>query len=488
MNPFAPRTYGTLQRVTDRVYIFRNIVNSAVILGDEAIAVVDTQVNEVLAERLLKSIRTVSGKPIRYAINTHYHWDHTGGNYVFKDVGAQVVSSAQTKAFIEERTPRQKAFLQSRGFELGPDPYMADITVSAPHDLDLGNQRLHLEQLGSAETDDAMTVQVPQENCVLAGDTVMTGSFPIFGQPVMDEGLMGTTTWLDTIARIERLQPDHILPGHGPVAHQAELDLLKRIQRYFLDEVALRVERQMPLPDLLDDLERQLPDWITALPVVWGTPRYAMLRVYRGLTQETAAEPGWQQYKPSAIPPGNAAAVDATCAALVTLREFQAVASELEEGGDMGGAIAVARRATAALPDEPAAWVALAEGLIRSSRRVSSVLEKGDFFVEAVAAMHHALELDPHHLGAHLSIGRFMIMRAYRNGDNPEAGMAHLRQVLDRLPSPAQGPQAALAAQAHFYIGMGHRTKGDESQALACFQTALDGLPGFEPALLAQQP
>jgi glyoxylase-like metal-dependent hydrolase (beta-lactamase superfamily II) len=186
MNPFAPRTYGTLRRVTDRVYIFRNIVNSAVILGDEAIAVVDTQVNEVLAERLLKSIRTVSDKPIRYAINTHYHWDHTGGNYVFKDVGAQVVSSAQTKVFIAERTPRQKAFLQSRGFELGPDPYTADFTVSAPHDLDLGNQRLHLEQLGSAETDDAMTVQLPQENCVLAGDTVMTGSFPIFGQPVMD--------------------------------------------------------------------------------------------------------------------------------------------------------------------------------------------------------------------------------------------------------------------------------------------------------------
>ncbi|MDH3603128.1 MAG: MBL fold metallo-hydrolase [Candidatus Tectomicrobia bacterium] len=487
MNPFAPRTYGTLQRVTDRVYIFRNIVNSAVIVGDEAIAVVDTQVNEVLAERLLTSIRAVSDKPIRYAINTHYHWDHTGGNYVFKNAGAQVVSSAQTKAFIEERTPRQKAFLQSRGFELGPDPYTADLTVSEPHDLDLGNQRLHLEQLGSAETDDAMTVQAPQENCLLAGDTVMTGSFPIFGQPVMDEGLMGTTTWLDTIAHIERLQPDHVLPGHGPVAYQPELDLLKRIQRYFLDEVAVRVERQMPLPDLLDDLERQLPHWITALPVVWGTPRYAMLRVYRGLTRETAAEPGWQHYKPSAIPPGNATAVDAACASLVTLREFQAAASELEEGGDMGSAIDVARRATTALPDEPAAWVALAEGLIRGSRRVLSVLEKGDFFVEAVAAINHALELDPYHLGAHLSLGRFMIMRAYRNGDKPDDGMAHLRRVLESLASPARGPQAALAAQAHFYTGMGHRTNGDESQALVCFQTALASLPGFEPALLAQQ-
>jgi hypothetical protein len=115
------------------------------------------------------------------------------------------------------------------------------------------------------------------------------------------------------------------------------------------------------------------------------------------------------------------------------------------------------------------------------------VLEKGDFFVEAVAAMNHALELDPHHLGAHLSIGRFMIMRAYRNGDKPDEGMSHLRRVIESVASPARGPQAALAAQAHFYTGMGHRTNGDESRALACFQTALACLPGFEPALLAQQ-
>src|SRR5262245_51588330 len=67
MNPYAPRTYGSLQRVTERVYIFRNIVNSAVILGDEAIAVIDTQVNEALARRLLQHIRTLSDKPIRYA-------------------------------------------------------------------------------------------------------------------------------------------------------------------------------------------------------------------------------------------------------------------------------------------------------------------------------------------------------------------------------------------------------------------------------------
>ena len=129
----------------------------------------------------------------------------------------------------------------------------------------------------------------------------------------------------------------------------------------------------------------------------------------------------------------------------------------------------------------------LADVLIRGSRSVPSVLEKGDYFVEAVRAMQRALELDPAHLGAHLSMGRFEMMRAYRNGDDPAAGMAHLQQVIDRIPAAARGPQAALAAQAHFYTGIGYRTRGDEVQARVCFQTALDYVPGFQPALLAQQ-
>lgn len=487
MNPFAPRTYGSLQRVTDRVYIYRNIVNSVVVLGEDAIAIVDTQVNETLAARLLQQVRALSDKSIRYAINTHYHWDHTGGNYVFKDAGAMVLSSARTREFIQTRTPRQKAFLLSRGFELGPDPYLADETVAEPREIDLGNQRLSLQLLGRAETDDAMAIYLPQEGCVVAGDTVMTGSFPIFGQPVMNEGLMGTTDWLETLATIQSLHPDHILPGHGPLAYEQEIELLTRIQRYFLEEVAARVSRHMPLPELLGDLESQLPEWITAIPVTWGTPRYAILRVYRGLVNSPDGEPGWQHYKPSAIPAEDEEKVDAACTTLTELRAFYEVAREFEEGGDMGSAIAVARRASAVAPTESAVWVFLAELLIRGARHVASVLEKGDFFSEAQQALHRALELDPSDVSTHIAFGRFKVMRAYRNGDDPAEGMSHLRQVIDSISIPPQGPDRALLAQAHFYLGMGYRTTGNEQQAVTCFDTALGYLPGFEPARLAQQ-
>ena len=63
----------------------------------------------------------------------------------------------------------------------------------------------NLNAMGDAETDDATTVHLPDEGLACAGDTVMTGSFPIFGQPVMNEGLMANRSWLEAVARIRAL-------------------------------------------------------------------------------------------------------------------------------------------------------------------------------------------------------------------------------------------------------------------------------------------
>lgn len=127
-SPFAPRKYGELQKVTDAVYIFRNITNSSFVIGEKSVAVIDTQVNRSGAELLLSFIRSVTSKPIEFVINTHYHWDHTNGNQIFKDLGATVISSKKTKEFMTVRAPRQKEFLSGRGFELGNDPFLPEVT------------------------------------------------------------------------------------------------------------------------------------------------------------------------------------------------------------------------------------------------------------------------------------------------------------------------------------------------------------------------
>ena len=476
-NPFAPRQYGELVKVTERVYLFRNIVNSSIIIGDKGIAVIDTQVNQTMGQRLLKAIRTITDKPILYAINTHYHWDHTNGNTVFHRAGATVIAREMTKDFMVNRSPRQEAFLRSRGFTLGDTPFLPQETFEHEIELDLGNQPLHLIHLGKAETDDATAIRIPAEECIVSGDTVMTGSFPIFGQPVMNEGLMANHDWIDTIRELRAYAPKHVLPGHGPLAHDAEIDLLLQIETYFLTEVRKRFEQGMSLPMLLVDMETNLPDWIRNIAEVWGTPRYAILRVYRGLIDDP--EPGWQHLKPSAIPTADAEKLHQRTRELQAFEAYCETAEEVAEGNDFGLAIAILKNATEKYPNLPGAWTAYANMLTQASRTVSSVLEKGDFFAEVDRSLDVALELNPDYAPAHLQRGYNLILSAYRNGDEMETGLKSIYKALVR------GLHGTQLAQAYFSIGLAHRTNGNETLAREAFANALAADTTFMPAQLA---
>ena len=476
-NPFAPRQYGQLVKVTERVYLFRNIVNSSIVIGDNGVAVIDTQVNQMMARRLSNAIRTVTDKPILYAINTHYHWDHTNGNTIFHQVGATIIARQMTKDFMLNRAPRQEAFLRSRGFTLGDPPFLPQHTFAHETELDLGNQPLHLVHLGKAETDDATAIRAPAENCILSGDTVMTGSFPIFGQPVMNEGLMANHDWINTIKELRTYTPKYVLPGHGPLAQDAEIELLLQIEAYFLTEVRKRVEQGMSLAELLPEMEANFPDWIRAIAEVWGTPRYAILRVYRGLIDDP--EPGWQHLKPSAIPTADTQKLHQKTRALEKFEAYRETAEEVAEGNDFGLAIAILKTATQKFSNLPDAWTAYANLLTQASRTVSSVLEKGDFFAEAKNAINTALEVDPDYAPAHLLRGYNHILSAYRNGDETKQG---LESIYKALVSGLHGTQLA---QAYFSIGLAHRTNGDETLAREAFAKAIAADARFMPAQLA---
>ena len=476
-NPFAPRQYGQLVKVTERVYLFRNIVNSSIIIGDNGVAVIDTQVNQMMARRLYNAIRTITDKPILYAINTHYHWDHTNGNVIFRQAGATVVAREMTKDFMVNRAPRQEAFLRSRGFTLGEPPFLPQQTFKHETELDLGNQPLHLVHLGKAETDDATAIRAPAEDCIVSGDTVMTGSFPIFGQPVMNEGLMANHDWINTIKELRNYTPKYVLPGHGPLAQDAEIDRLLQIESYFLTEVRKHVEQGMALTELLAEMEANLPDWIRAIAEVWGTPRYAILRVYRGLIDDP--EPGWQHLKPSVIPTADTERLHQKTHELEDFEAYRETAEEVAEGNDFGLAIAILRAATEKYANLPEAWTEYANLLTQASRTVSSVLEKGDFFAEAKKALNTALELDPDYAPAHLLRGYNHILSAYRNGDETKTGLAAIYKAL------VGGLHGAQLAQAYFCIGLAHRTNGDETLAREAFAKALAADARFMPAQLA---
>lgn len=474
-NPFAPRSYGSLEPVTDRVHIWRNIVNSGVFIGDKGIAVVDTQVNVSSAKRLLTHIESTFKKPVLYAINTHYHWDHTAGNAVFKAAGAQICASHRTATALIERMPRQKNFLASRGFELGDDPIQPDLFTDDIGSIDLGNHVLKFHLGDDAETADPTLIWSESERVLAAGDSVMTGSFPIFGQPSQSEGLQDDG-WVNALVGIRGFASTAIIPGHGPLARDAELDQLERIMVYFLEHTRRHHAAGHSLQQTLTEMEDELPAWITRIPEVWGTPRYAILRVWAGLAPGT--EPGFQHFKPTAIPRNDIAAA-ALIATLTEQKAWEDLIHQTAEGGDMGTAISLAEQACVVHGDQPWSHVTLAKVLIAASRGIASVLEKGDCFSRARDAVATALTVHPGYGPALLQDGQFFTMMAFRNGEDPHRGDALLEQALAATLTPRE------RAEATFYRGIAARTRSDEPAARTFFAKATSIDPSFMPAILA---
>src|SRR5215208_4783662 len=110
-------------KVADGVFAFiasepkSGLVNSncVAIIGDDGVVVVDTGQIPSLAKRMLAQIKAQTGKPVRYVINTHWHWDHNLANFVYQDAFPQVaiVSTPFTRQSLIDFTPGFLQFFES---------------------------------------------------------------------------------------------------------------------------------------------------------------------------------------------------------------------------------------------------------------------------------------------------------------------------------------------------------------------------------------
>jgi glyoxylase-like metal-dependent hydrolase (beta-lactamase superfamily II) len=473
-NPFGKLQYGKLTQISPHCYLFRNVVNSGIIVTDDGVAVVDTQINAPMARRMLTAIRTVTHAPIRYVINTHYHWDHWAGNDVFKEAGATIIAGELTRDFMQRRNGRQRAFLRSRGFIIpDDDPALPTRTFDGEMTLQLGTLPLHLMSLGQAETDDANAVYLPTERCVMSGDTLMTGSFPILGQPVMCEGLSDDRSWIKTLRKMKALAPEKIVPGHGPLGSIADIDFFIELQTYFLDAVVPLAEAGQTVDEIIAAIEAGLPEKYASLPQVWGTPRYAVLRILNNMR-------GWQEIKPSAIPIVDPQILDIPLSEMDDRPESYTRGAEFfEKENKIDLALGIINAGCRRHPEEPALWVARGRIHLKGSRVAGSVLERADFFAEVCRSAEKALEIDSQYAPALILYGSYHAMGAFRNGDDPTEAMKLLNRAL-ALPLPPEEE-----AKAQFYIGICYRSMDDEERAMAYIQKALELDPTYAPARMA---
>jgi glyoxylase-like metal-dependent hydrolase (beta-lactamase superfamily II) len=215
--------------------------NAAIVdLGEETL-VFDTTLSLQLAERLLEDARRVTGRDPSILANSHWHGDHVLGNQVFADV--RIVSTARTKELIEtvgaERLAANKA---QYGAEF---PQILDVVLTPPTEtfddaLDLG--RGELATYGGGHTESDAFLWIAEAGVLLAADLVLIDNHAWVGDGDVQ-------SWRQILSRLEELDPETVVPGHGPVGTGDDIALMDA----YLEEL-LRLEPGAPMPAEFADL------------------------------------------------------------------------------------------------------------------------------------------------------------------------------------------------------------------------------------------
>ena len=215
--------------------------NSPVIVGDTEAIVIDSETSPAAARALVDDIKAVTDKPVKFVIDTHYHYDHLFGNQVFgPDV--QVIGHDHTRLRLQKNTLQEYTFLsslnparvetlrqriaaerdaeQKAALERQLQNTLAyleqvkevkqtppNITFETSMTVYRGGREIRLLYLGRGHTDTDVVTFLPKERMVATGD--LMESIPAYlGDSYPEE-------WIATLEKLKSLDFDTVLPGHG---------------------------------------------------------------------------------------------------------------------------------------------------------------------------------------------------------------------------------------------------------------------------------
>ena len=202
-------------KLSDNAYAYtaEGDPNTGIIIGDDAVLVLDTQATPVMAQDVIRRIREVTDKPIKYVLLTHYHAVRVLGASAYKP--QQIIASQDTYDLIVERGEQDKASEIGRFPRLFRDVETVPagltwptMTFSGKMTLWLGKLEVQLLQLGRGHTKGDTVVWLPGEKALLSGDLVEFDATPYAGDAYFKD-------WPQTLDNIAALAPNALVPGRG---------------------------------------------------------------------------------------------------------------------------------------------------------------------------------------------------------------------------------------------------------------------------------
>jgi len=231
--------------------------NALVLVGEFDTLVVDSHVTPAAARSLLESLSVITDKPVRYLVNSHYHFDHAHGNQSFPpgveiigheytrmklngEAGnvleestfksfsdpvpatiatlerrAQTETDPASKAELLERARVQKAYLDAMP-EIRPTPpnITLETKMTVFQVVANGSREIQLHHFGRAHTGGDVVIFLPKEKVAFTGDMMLPG-LSYMGDAHVDE-------WPATLEGLKTSDFDTWLPGHGPVMRTRE--------------------------------------------------------------------------------------------------------------------------------------------------------------------------------------------------------------------------------------------------------------------------
>jgi glyoxylase-like metal-dependent hydrolase (beta-lactamase superfamily II) len=213
-------------KLSDHAYAYtaEGDPNTGIVVGDDAVMVIDTQATPAMAQDVIRRIREVTDKPIKYVVLSHYHAVRVLGASAYRP--EHIIASQDTYDLIVERGEQDKASEIGRFPRLFRDVESVPagltwptITFKGEMTLWLGKLEVKLLQLGRGHTKGDTVVWLPQDKVLFSGDLVEFDATPYAGDAYFQD-------WPQTLDNIAALKPRALVPGRG-AALQDEAQVAK---------------------------------------------------------------------------------------------------------------------------------------------------------------------------------------------------------------------------------------------------------------------